>query len=184
MKAGGLCVWLTGLSGAGKTTIAGILVDLLTRQHHTVTLLDGDIVRTHLSQGLGFSRTDRDMNVRRIAFVAGEVVRHGGIAICATVSPYRTTRAECRRLIGEDHFVEVFIDAALDVCEARDSKGLYAKVRKGEIRGFTGIDDPYEAPEAPEVHLDSNNCSAENNARALMDYLRGRGFIGTSGSSV
>src|SRR5688572_19876762 len=109
MNAGGVCVWLTGLSGAGKTTIAGILLDLLTDLRRTVTLLDGDVVRTHLSQGLGFSRTDRDTNVLRIAFVAGEVIRHGGIAICATVSPYRATRAECRRLIGEKHFVEVFV---------------------------------------------------------------------------
>ena len=177
MNAGGVCVWLTGLSGAGKTTIADILLDLLTEQRRTVTLLDGDVVRTHLCHGLGFSRTDRDTNVRRIAFVAGEVVRHGGIAICATVSPYRSTRAECRRLIGEGHFVEVFVDASLDVCEARDSKGLYAKVRRGEIQGFTGIDDPYERPDAPEIHLDNGSRSAEDNARAVVDYLCARGFI-------
>ena len=118
-------------------------------------MLDGDVVRTHLSKGLGFSKEDRDTNIRRIGFVAAEIVRHGGVAVCAAVSPYRATRDEVRHMVGADHFVEVFVDTPLEVCERRDSKGMYAKARRGEIKGFTGIDDPYEAPEHPEITLDT-----------------------------
>ena len=130
----GVCVWFTGLSGSGKSTTADALTVLLLECGRQVTLLDGDVVRTHLSKGLGFSREDRDTNIRRIGFVAAEIVRHGGLALCAAVSPYRATRDECRAMVGADRFVEVFVDTPLDVCEARDSKGLYAKARRGEPR--------------------------------------------------
>jgi len=176
----GVCVWFTGLSGAGKTTIAGLLANQLQKGGRLVTILDGDVVRTHLSEGLGFSKEDRDANVRRIAFVASEVVRHGGIAVCATVSPYRATRGECRRMIGESHFVEVFVDTPLAVCEARDIKGLYAKARRGEIREFTGIDDPYEPPLHPEVRLETIHLSTQESALQVLTLLIERGFVSAS----
>ena len=133
-------MWFTGLSGAGKSTTAEVLIALLLERGRQATLLDGDIVRTHLSQGLGFSKADRDTNIRRIGFVASEIVRHGGVAVCAAVSPYRATRDEVRAMVGHDHFVEVFVDTPLDVCEERDTKGMYAKARRGEIKEFTGIE--------------------------------------------
>jgi sulfate adenylyltransferase len=173
----GVCVWLTGLSGAGKSTTAEILTVLLQEHGRQVTVLDGDVVRTHLTQGLGFSKTDRDINIRRIGFVASEVVRHGGVAICAAVSPYRATRDECRNMVGTDRFVEVFVDTPLEVCERRDSKGMYAKARRGEITGFTGIDDPYEPPSDPEVTLDTVSRTAEENARTILGFLKQRGFV-------
>jgi sulfate adenylyltransferase len=177
-RAQGVCVWLTGLSGAGKTTVAGILAGWLQDRGRTVTILDGDVVRTHLSKGLGFSKADRDTNIRRIGFVASEIVRHDGVVICATVSPYRATRGECRAMIGTDHFVEVFVDAPLAVCEARDAKGMYRRARRGEIHAFTGIDDPYEEPQSPEVHIFTADCSAEATAGQVLDYLVQRGFVG------
>ena len=118
-----------------------------------VTLLDGDVVRTHLSKGLGFSKEDRDTNIRRIGFVASEIARHGGVAICAAVSPYRATRNEVRNMAGEERFIEIFVDTPLEICEQRDIKGMYAKARKGDIKNFTGIDDPYEPPLQPELVL-------------------------------
>src|SRR5207244_5899438 len=138
----GICVWFTGLSGAGKSTTAEVLTTLLLEHGRQVTLLDGDVVRTHLSKGLGFSKEDRDANILRIGFVAAEIVRHGGAVVCAAVSPYRATRDRVREMVGADRFVEVFVDTPLDVCEARDKKGMYAQPRRGAIRTFTGIDDP------------------------------------------
>src|SRR5438309_5608250 len=173
----GVCIWFTGLSGAGKSTTAEVLTVLLLEHGRQVTLLDGDVVRTHLSQGLGFSREDRDTNIRRIRFVAAELVSHGGLALCAAVSPYRATRDECRAMVGADRFVEVFVDTPLDVCDARDSKRLYAKARRGELRGFTGIDDPYEAPAAAELTLDTVSHSVADNARRVLDELRRPGFV-------
>jgi sulfate adenylyltransferase len=173
----GVCVWFTGLSGAGKSTIAEILTSLLLERGRQVTVLDGDVVRTHLSRGLGFSREDRDTNILRIGFVASEVVRHHGSVICAAISPYRAARNENRALIGDEHFIEVFVDTPLDVCEERDTKGMYAKARRGEIKGFTGIDDPYEAPIDPEIVLKTVETTPEENARRIIDYLEGRGFL-------
>jgi sulfate adenylyltransferase len=173
----GVCVWFTGLSGAGKSTTAEILTDLLQERGRQVTLLDGDVVRTHLSKGLGFSREDRDINIRRIGFVASEIVRHGGLVICSAISPYRATRNDVRNMVGADHFVEVFVDTPLEVCEARDLKGLYAKARRGEIQGFTGIDDPYEPPVDPELVLDTVAHSPEGNASLILRHLQEMGIL-------
>lgn len=175
----GVCVWFTGLSGAGKSTTAEILTELLLEHGRQVTLLDGDVVRTHLSKGLGFSKEDRDINVRRIGYVASELVRHGGVTICAAVSPYRATRNDVRNVVGADRFIEVFVDTPLGVCEGRDSKGIYAKARRGEIEHFTGIDDPYESPLNPEITLDTVSQSAEENARRILNYLFKLGFVQT-----
>jgi sulfate adenylyltransferase len=173
----GFCLWFTGLSGAGKSTIADILAVLLMQYGRQVTLLDGDVVRTHLSKGLGFTKEDRDVNIRRIGFVASEVVRHDGVSICAAVSPYRATRNECRSMVGEERFVEIFVNTPLEVCEERDTKGMYAKARRGEIKGFTGVDDPYEEPASPEIRLSATDCSAEDNANKIIRYLIDHEFL-------
>ena len=148
----GVCIWFTGLSGSGKSTTAEVLTSLLLEHGRQVTLLDGDVVRTHLSKGLGFSPEDRDTNILRIGFVAGEIARHGGTVICAAISPYRATRNEARKMVGDEHFIEIFVDTPIEVCEQRDVKGLYARARRGQITGFTGVDDPYEAPVNPGDH--------------------------------
>ena len=175
----GVCVWFTGLSGSGKSTTADVLTVLLQERGRQITLLDGDVVRTHLSKGLGFSKEDRDTNIRRIGYVAAEIVRHGGVALCAAVSPYLATRNDVRNLVGADHFLEAYVATPLDVCEARDTKGLYAKARRGEITGFTGIDDPYEPPENAEIVLDTVNRTVEENARDILQLLAERGFVQT-----
>jgi len=167
----GFCIWFTGLSGSGKSTTADALARMLENAGRVVTVLDGDRVRTHLSRGLGFSRDDRDTNIRRIGFVASEIVRHGGAVICAVISPYRAARDECRALIGPACFVEIYLDVPLEVCEARDPKGLYARARRGELRGLTGIDDPYEPPLQPELTLETVHSSAECNARTVVEHL-------------
>ena len=176
----GVCVWFTGLSGAGKSTTAHVLTVLLQELGRQVTLLDGDVVRTHLSRGLGFSKEDRDLNIRRIGFVAAEIVRHGGLAICAAVSPYRATRNDVRGMVGADQFIEVFVDTPLAECERRDTKGMYARARRGEITGFTGIDDPYEMPQHAEITIGTSDRSPEENARTILTYLRQRGFVQSS----
>lgn len=173
----GVCIWFTGLSGAGKSTTAEVLTHLLLQHGRQVTVLDGDVVRTHLSKGLGFSKEDRDINIRRIGFVAAEIVRHGGTVVCAAVSPYRATRNDVRAMVGSDHFVEVYVNTPLEVCEQRDYKGMYAKARRGEITGFTGIDDPYEPPEHPEIELDTVHHTPEENAQIIINYLIDRGLI-------
>jgi sulfate adenylyltransferase len=173
----GVCLWFTGLSGAGKTTTADVLTVLLMEHGRRVTVLDGDVVRTHLSKGLGFSKEDRDTNIRRIGFVAAEIVRHGGLVIGAAVSPYRATRNDVRNLVGGEQFVEIFVDTPLAVCEQRDIKGMYAKARRGEIKDFTGIDDPYEVPLSPEITLDTVNNTPEQNARLILNYLIEQGFV-------
>lgn len=173
----GLCIWLTGLSGSGKSTTAAVLSVLLLEAGRQVTELDGDVVRTHLSKGLGFSREDRDTNILRIGFVASEIVRHGGTVMCAAVSPYRETRDAVRAMMDEDQFIEVFVDTPLSVCESRDVKGMYAKARRGEIKEFTGISDPYESPLIPEITLDTVDFTPEENARRIMAELARRGFV-------
>ena len=173
----GVCIWFTGLSGAGKSTTAEALISLLMEHGRQVTFLDGDVVRTHLSKGLGFSREDRDTNILRIGFVASEIVKHGGVVVVAAVSPYRAARNRVRALVGDPHFVEVFVDTPLAVCEARDPKGMYRKARAGQLPGFTGIDDPYEPPTSPEVVLDTVRNDVESNARRVLEYLTDRGFV-------
>ncbi len=177
----GFCIWFTGLSGAGKSTIAEVFSTLLLEHGRHASILDGDVVRTHLSKGLGFSKEDRDTNILRIGFVASEITRQGGSVICAAVSPYAAARNECRKMMGADHFVEVFVDTPLEVCEDRDVKGLYARARRGEIKGFTGIDDPYEAPRNPEITLDTVKYTPEENAHLIIQYLEERGFIKPDG---
>ena len=178
----GVCIWFTGLSGSGKTTTADVLTVLLMEHGRQVTSLDGDVVRTHLSKGLGFSAEDRDTNIPRIGFVASEIVRHGGTAVCAAVSPDKATRDEVRAMVGSDRFIEVFVDTPWDVCESRDAKGMYAMARRGEIKGFTGIDDPYESPDNPEITLDTVSRTPEENARLIIDILRTDGVIKPSAS--
>ena len=180
----GVCVWFTGLHNAGKSTTAGVLTTLLQEYGRNVTLLDGDVVRTHFSEGLGFSKEDRNDHVRRIGFVASEVVRHGGIVICAAASPYRSTRNEVRNTIGGENYVEVFVDTPLEVCEQRDTKGLYARARRGEIVGFTGIDDPYEAPQHPELTIETLSHSPEENARLVLNMLIEQGFVRTEAPNL
>jgi sulfate adenylyltransferase len=180
----GVCIWFTGLSGSGKSTTAEVLTVKLLEAGRQLTLLDGDVVRTHLSKGLGFSQEDRDINIRRIGFVAAEIVRHGGVVICAAVSPYRATRNDVRNMVGKDRFVEVYMDTPIEVCEQRDTKGMYAKARRGEIKGFTGIDDPYEPPERPEIVLETVLHSPEENADRILKVLVDRGLVRYGGASA
>ena len=173
----GVCVWFTGLSGAGKSTTAEIVTTLLLERGRQVTLLDGDVVRTHLSRGLGFDKEDRDINIRRIGFVAAEIVRHGGAVVCAAISPYRAARNDVRSMVGAERFVEVFVNTPLEVCRQRDTKGMYARALRGELKGFTGVNDPYEPPLKPEIEIDTVAHAAETNARAILSYLTARGFV-------
>lgn len=173
----GVCLWFTGLSGAGKSTTAEILTVLLLEHGRQSTVLDGDVVRTNLSKGLGFSKEDRDTNITRIGFVASEIVRHGGVVVCAAVSPYRATRNDVRSMFDKEKFVEVFVSTPLEVCEERDLKGMYAKARRGEIKNFTGIDDPYEPPLHAEIQIDTVNNTAEENAQLILRFLIEKGFV-------
>ncbi len=173
----GFCVWFTGLSGAGKSTTAEILTSYLLERGRQITVLDGDVVRTHLSKGLGFTREDRDTNILRIGYVASEIVHHNGVSICAAISPYRAARNEVRKMVGEDRFIEVFVDTPIDVCEQRDIKGLYAKARRGQLTGFTGVDDPYEAPVNPEITLDTVSATPDENARKIVAFMEERGLL-------
>ncbi len=182
MHKQGVCIWFTGLSGSGKSTTAEILTSLLLEHGRQVTLLDGDVVRTHLSKGLGFSREDRDVNILRIGYVASEIARHGGTAITAAISPYRATRNEARKMVGEN-FIEIYVDTPIEVCEQRDVKGLYARARRGQITGFTGVDDPYEEPINPEIVLDTVNESAEENAHKIIAFLKESGYLQADGRS-
>lgn len=175
----GFCIWFTGLSGSGKSTAAEALVALLMERGRRVTLLDGDVVRTHLSKGLGFSPEDRDTNIRRIGWVAAEIVRHGGVAVCAAISPYRATRAEAKSFVGADRFVEVFVDASPLLCEERDVKGLWKQAREGKLKGFTGVDDPYEAPERPDVRLTTVHETPAEEGEKIIAVLEERGFLRT-----
>jgi sulfate adenylyltransferase len=173
----GCCVWLTGLPCSGKSTIAETLAVWLMERGLIVTLLDGDVVRTHLSKGLGFSREDRDSNVLRVGYVASEIVRHRGMVICALVSPFDGARNSVRALVGARHFVLAYVDTPVEVCERRDVKGLYAKARRGEVTGFTGVDDPYEKPLDADIVLTTTDCSPEDNAIRLLQFLIQRGLL-------
>jgi adenylylsulfate kinase len=175
MKQRGVTVWFTGLSGSGKSTIARALEAKLREQGYGLEVLDGDIVRTNLTKGLGFSREDRDENIRRIGFVAHLLTRNGVIVLVSAISPYREVRDEVRDRI--DDFVEVYVDAPLDVCESRDVKGLYKRARAGEIKQFTGIDDPYEAPLTPEVHCHTDQETLEESVAKVMAQLETLGYI-------
>ena len=172
----GCVIWMTGLPSAGKSTIAETLAPALRARGERVELLDGDIVRENLSKGLGFSKEDRDINIRRIGFVAELLARNGVKVITAAISPYRSVRDEVRGLVG-DHFLEVYISTPLDVCEDRDVKGLYAKARSGTLKGFTGIDDPYEAPLHPELSIDATNTSPQDATVLILKYLEAQGLL-------
>jgi sulfate adenylyltransferase len=173
----GFCIWFTGLSGSGKSATARALTDLLLERGKRLTVLDGDVVRTHLSKGLGFSAEDRDTNIMRIGYVAGEIVRQGGNVICAAISPYRNARNEARKLVPDGNFLMTHVDTSLEVCEARDVKGLYAMARRGEIKGFTGVDDPYEEPINPEITVTGDVITPEENALKIIGYLEEQGFL-------
>jgi len=175
----GYTVFFTGLSGSGKSTVANILMaKLMEIDPRPVTLLDGDIVRKNLSSELGFSKAHRDLNIQRIGFVASEITKNRGVAICAPIAPYASTRRQVRELIsGYGGFVEVHIATPIEICEERDRKGLYAKARAGIIKGFTGIDDPYEAPEHPELRIDTAGMSAEQAAQEIVKHLQHEGFL-------
>ncbi len=173
----GFCLWFSGLPCSGKSTLAEILAVLLMERGRRVSLLDGDVVRTHLSKGLGFSREDRDANVLRMGFVGSQIVAHNGAVIVAAVSPYHAARNQVRAMIPEGHFILVYVNTPLEICEQRDTKGLYAQARRGDIKSFTGIDDPYEAPANPEVLVDTTGCSPEEGARRILNYLIDRGLV-------
>ena len=172
----GFTLWFTGLSGSGKSTITGHVVDALKARGSKVEVLDGDIVRENLSKGLGFSKEDRDTNIRRIAFVADILSRNDVPVITAAISPYREIRAEAREMM-DGRFVEACVKASVEVCEQRDTKGLYAKARSGEIKEFTGVSDPYEPPENPELVLDTEHESPEESAQKIVAYLEERDLI-------
>jgi adenylylsulfate kinase len=171
----GVTIWLTGLSGGGKTTISQFLEKELQMQGYRVAVLDGDVVRQNLTRGLGFSKEDRDENVRRIGFVADLLTQNGVITIVSAISPYRDLREEVRQRIGD--FIEVYVNAPLEVCEQRDVKGLYKKARTGEIKHFTGIDDPYEPPVCPEVECNTERESVAESATKVLAKLRELGYV-------
>jgi adenylylsulfate kinase len=175
MTQRGVTVWFTGLSGAGKTTIRMAVEEKLRAQGHKVEVLDGDIVRENLTKGLGFSKEDRDENIRRIGFVSHLLTRNGVIVLVSAISPYREIRDEVRGRIGD--FVEVFVNAPLAVCEERDVKGLYKRARAGELKQFTGIDDPYEAPLSPEIECRTDLETLEESATKVLSQLQALGYL-------
>jgi len=171
----GFTVWFTGLSGAGKSTLAGALAQSLKEHGQRVEILDGDGVRTHLSKGLGFSREDRDTNIKRIAFVCALLTRNNVVCISAAISPYREARAWARREIG--NFVEVYVKCPLEVCRQRDVKGLYKLVDEGKIQHFTGVDDPYEEPEHPDLVVETHKHSVEDSVVRILAKLAALGYL-------
>lgn len=165
----GFTIWFTGLSGAGKSTLAEAIQKRLQQHGHNVEILDGDIVRTHLSKGLSFSREDRDTNIKRIAFVCGLLTRNGVVCISAAISPYRRAREWARQEIGR--FVEIYVKCSLDVCRERDVKGLYKLVDEGKIKNFTGVDDPYEEPENPELIIETDKETLDESVTRILTRL-------------
>jgi adenylylsulfate kinase len=177
-REGGFTLWFTGLSGAGKSTIAHLVGPELDRRGHVVEYLDGDTVRTHLSKGLGFSKEDRDTNIERIGWVASRLTRHGAAVLAAAISPYEETRQKARVLVEEwGAFVEVHVAASVEECARRDVKGLYEKAFAGEIKGFTGVDDPYEAPASPELVVNTEEHEPEESARLIVARLEELGLV-------
>ncbi len=177
-REGGFTLWFTGLSGAGKSTIAHLVGPELDRRGLVVEYLDGDTVRTHLSKGLGFSKEDRDTNIERIGWVASRLTRHGAAVIAAAISPYEETRRKARAMVEEwGAFVEVHVQASVDECARRDVKGLYEKAFRGEIKGFTGVDDPYEPPASPELVVDTEAHDPEESARLVVAKLEELGLV-------
>ena len=174
-KNKGFTLWFTGLPCSGKSTLAEIIAPELARRGRTVDILDGDVVRTNLTKGLGFSKEDRDENIRRIGFVCGLITKHGGIAISAAISPYRSVRDEVRSKI--ENFVEVFVDTPLELCIQRDVKGMYKKAIAGEMKNFTGISDPYEAPLNPEIVIQTQKESEQESAARILGSLERMGLI-------
>lgn len=175
----GFTLFFTGLSGAGKTTLAQALIaKLMSEGKRNITLLDGDVVRRILANELGFSKADRDLNIRRVGYVASEVTKAGGIALCAAIAPYASARNENRHLISQHGgYIEIYISTSLTECEKRDTKGLYAKARKGELKGMTGVDDPYESPENAEIVIDTAELSIEDSVKKIIDYLHASGYL-------
>jgi len=171
----GVAIWLTGLSGSGKTTISIPLLEKLKKMGYKVQILDGDVVRQKLTKDLGFSKEDRDKNIERVTFVAQQLVNHGVIVVCAFISPYISERLYARNEI--DSFIEVFVKCPLEVCEKRDVKGLYAKARAGEIKNFTGIDDPYEEPKNPEIIANTSISSIDEEVDLIVNYLKTNNYI-------
>jgi adenylylsulfate kinase len=178
IRPGGFTLWFTGLSGSGKSTIAHLIGPELDRRGLVVEYLDGDTVRTHLSKGLGFTKEDRDTHIERVGWVASRLTRQGGAVIAAAISPYRETRAKAREMVEEfGPFVEVFVDASVEECARRDVNGLYAKAFAGEIKGFTGVDDPYEEPENAEIVVDTEGQEPEESAAVVVARLEQLGLI-------
>ena len=178
-RGGGFTLWFTGLSGSGKSTIAHLVGPALDERGHHVEYLDGDTVRSHLSKGLGFSKEDRDTNIERIGWVASRLTRHGAAVICAAISPYVETRQKARDTVEPfGPFVEVYVKASVEECARRDVNGLYAKAYAGEIKGFTGVDDPYEAPTDPEIVVDTEAETPEESARIVFERLEELGLVG------
>jgi adenylylsulfate kinase len=177
----GFTLWFTGLSGSGKTTIAELVRPELERRGRKVEWLDGDEVREHLSKGLGFSKEDRDTNIDRIGWVASRLTRHGAAVIVSAISPYTEARDKARAMVEEHgEFIEVFVDASVEECARRDVKGLYEKAFAGEIKEFTGVSDPYEAPRDPEIRIDSENEDPEESARRIVQLLEERALAQTA----
>src|SRR5438094_774484 len=177
-REGGFTLWFTGLSGAGKTTIAHIVGPAVEERGPIVEYLDGDTVRTHLSKGLGFSKEDRDTNIERIGWVASRLTRHGAAVIASAISPYEETRQKARALVEEwGPFVEVFVKASVEECANRDVKGLYEKAFRGEIKGFTGVDDPYEEPSSPEIVVDTEELEPQQAADLILQKLAELGLV-------
>ena len=176
----GFTVFFTGLPSSGKSTLANVLmVKLMEVSARPVTLLDGDLVRKNLSSELGFSKEHRDLNIKRIGYVANEITKHRGVAVCAPIAPYTTVRREVREMVGAyGGFVEVHVATPVEVCEARDRKGLYAKARAGLLTGFTGVDNPYETPEHAEIVVDTTDIEPEQGVELVLDHLRQAGYIG------
>ena len=177
MKQRGVTIWFTGLSGAGKTTITQALAHKLRENGNGIEILDGDVVRTNLTKGLGFSKEDRDENIRRIGFVSGLLTRHGVIVLVSAISPYREVREEVKEKIGD--LLEVFVNAPLNVCENRDVKGLYKRARAGEIKSFTGIDDPYEPPLNPDIECRTDLEELDESVAKVWQKLEELGYITT-----